>query len=72
MVGHCEIPSLREIAISLPLSPIVTMLSRFSFFVRSALIAVHESPRSELRNTRLAAANSTPGSFGDNINGVSQ
>ena len=65
-------PSLREIAMSLPFSPIVTMLSRFSFFVRSGLIAVHESPRSVLRNTRLAAANSTPGSFGDSISGVSQ
>ena len=57
---------------SLPLSPIVTMSSRFSFFVRSGLIAVQESPRSVLRNTRLAAASSTPGSFGDSISGVSQ
>ena len=59
-------------AMSLPLRPIVTILSRVSFFVRSGLIAVHESPRSVLRNTRLAAASSTPGSFGDSISGVSQ
>ncbi len=58
--------------ISLPLSPIVVMESRLAFFVRSGLIASHESPRSRERKTRLAAARSTPPSLGDCRSGVSQ
>ena len=72
MVGHAEIPSFLEMVMSLPLSPIVTTSSRFSFLVRSGLIASHESPRSVLRNTRLAAASNTPGLVGDSSMGVSQ
>ena len=58
--------------ISLPLSPIVTMLSRLAFCVRSGEMASHESPRSRERNTLLAAASSTPGSLGESMSGVSQ
>ena len=72
MVGHAEMPSSFEIRMSLPLSPIVTMSLRTALAVRSGLIAVHESPRSVLLNTRLAPTSSVPLSFGENISGVSQ
>ncbi len=72
MLGHCEIPSLRAMVMSLPFTPIVTMLSRLTFFVRSGLIASHESPRSRERKTRLAAVSRTPASLGDCMSGVSQ
>ena len=54
-----------------PLSPIVTIVSRLTFVVRSGLITVHESPRSCETNTRFAATISVPGSFGEMIIGVS-
>src|SRR5687768_6024477 len=72
IVDHWEMPSLREMFTALPRTPIVTMVSRFAFVVRSGLIAVHESPRSVDRKTRFAAASRMPGSFGDRIIGVSQ
>ena len=40
---------------SAPLSPIVTIVSRFTLVVRSGLITVHESPRSVDLKTLLPA-----------------
>lgn len=65
-------PSLREKRISLPLTPMVTISSRFCPSVRSSLTAVHDSPRSVDRNTLLAAAYMIFGSCGESMIGVSQ
>src|SRR5262245_25881531 len=65
-------PSLAATRIWLPTTPIVTISLRFLFAVRSGLIAVHESPLSVERKTRLAATYSTPELCGENTIGVSQ
>src|SRR5688500_92647 len=72
IVDQLEMPSLREMLMSLPRRPMVTIVSRFAFVVRSGLMAVQESPRSVERNTRLAATSTVPGSCGDRIIGQSQ
>ena len=72
MAGHCEMPSFRAMVMSFPATPMVTMVSRTALVVRSGEIASHESPRSRLRKTRLAATSSTPGSCAERMSGVSQ
>src|ERR1043166_7874511 len=72
IAGHCDTPSSRDKRMSLPFTPIVTMVSRLAFVVRSGLTAVHESPRSLETNTLFAATISVPGSIGEMIIGVSQ
>jgi hypothetical protein len=57
---------------SLPFTPIVTMVSRLALVVRSGLMTAHESPRSFDTNTLFAATMSVPTSIGEMIIGVSQ
>ena len=56
IVGHCEMPSLRDDAdLAAAARPSSRCSSRSAFVVRSGLITVHESPRSFDRNTLFAA-----------------
>src|SRR5580765_2474481 len=72
IVGHATMPSFLEMRMSLPFTPMVTMSSRLALFVRSVPIVSQFNPRLDDRNTLLAAAKMTLGSWGDMMSGVSQ
>ena len=56
IVGHAWMPSSLAMRMSLPLTPIVTMSSRFALVVRSLPAVSKFNPRLADRNTLLAAA----------------
>ena len=71
MAGHCEMPSCVAIVMSFPCRPIVVMVSRLAFVVRSGEITCHESPRSRETKTLFAATINTPASCVEIIIGAS-